>query len=1279
MENSRFLGNLPENIVYNGLLYTYNLRENAFINQFGHRIDPSAAPAFITEAKAFEQQNLAILDISSSSSDNSSSRPRPSDDVAEVKDPKAEPRAETPTTEVVVTWSIDDTQTSKTDGYVLLRSTDPKGPFTEIKTSITPETRVFIDTGLTPNTTYYYQIAATLGGKEGPLSTVVSAKTSSVTPPAVGITAPSGLTATSITQSRIDLAWVDNSTNELGFYLYESLNGSTFSIIEVLGIGATTASVKGLTQDRNYWYRVQAFATGSTSAFSNTVALRTLPTIPTAPSNLSLLVGGTSQIQVSWTDNSNNEQFFNVFRSTDGVSYPFGITLPAGSTTYLNTGLSAGTTYFYRVNAANTGGTSGFAGPVSATTLPTIPTAPSNLRFTLRSTARLDLLWDDNSSNEQGFLVQSSLNGITYSTLDTTAANTPEYSARGLNVGTTYFFRVAAFNAGGTSAFSGATSWQTLPNAPAIPSNFTATSASSSQIDLSWTDVTGENGYQLDLSTNGTNYSGLTTLGPNVVSYSHTGLNSETTYWYRISAFNIGGTSGFALANAQTAGVTLAAPTALSAYSSVPATKNFLRYTEGFTTAVSTANGGWASAIGSATTVSIDNSITTPNGTTGAALMTVNSPTVIGGIQSTITESGVTIGDYWSGSVWMRGKTATCGGINIVIRDGSGNELVLPSTLKVLSGPGTLVTSSVGETHWNGITGLSKTEWTRIAWNNLAPWGPTGLPGAYTSARVRLTVNFYSGTNPSAVTGDSIYVWGAQYERNPYPTEYLAATGGSFAERPFQGLTSQINLYWQDNSTDETGFSVERSTTLGGVYSGITALPANTTIYSDRGLSSGSTYFYRVRAFKPGATSGFAGPTSAVTYPTIPTAPSNLRFTDRSSNELMFEWNDNSSNESGFAIESSLAGITYNPLAIVGANINNYNADGLSAGTTYFFRVAAFNAGGTSSFAGPTSWITMRDLPAAPSFTSILAGSSSQINVNWTNVADENGYDLFRGTTSASLFGITTLGPDVTSFADSGLSAGTTYFYRIRGFNEGGAGSFSGITSTTTIVAPPSAPFISSITSGITSLTLGWSDVANETGYNLYRSLNGIAYSGITTLGAGSTRYIDAGLTSNTLFYYQIEAFNAGGTSPRAFTTSASTLPNTPAAPSNLRFTNITENAISIAWNDNSTNEAGFVIQGSLAGITYTQLATTGAGVTNYTSSGLSSGTTYYFRVAAFGDGATSSFAGPTFAMTLSGGTAPSAPTGFTALSATDSAVTLQWTDTSTNEDGFLIYYRGIT
>ena len=112
----------------------------------------------------------------------------------------------------------------------------------------------------------------------------------------------------------------DNSTNESGFFVYQSISdGLVYTPIFAVGAGVTSANVKPLTPDTLYYYKINAYATGSTSAFSNTISVRTLPNIPTAPSNISLLVGGTSQIRVSWTDNSTNEQFFNVQRSTDGT------------------------------------------------------------------------------------------------------------------------------------------------------------------------------------------------------------------------------------------------------------------------------------------------------------------------------------------------------------------------------------------------------------------------------------------------------------------------------------------------------------------------------------------------------------------------------------------------------------------------------------------------------------------------------------------------------------------------------------------------------------------------------------------------------------------------------------------------------------------------------------------------------------------------------------------------------------------------------------------------
>jgi len=575
MENSRFLGNLPQNIVYNGLVYTYNLRENAFINQFGHRIDPSAAPAFITEAKAFEQQNLAILDISSSSSDNGNSRGGGETELDPVTNFRAVQNPDNPTTSIILEW--DEPVSYTPDSYIIFRSTAIDGTYTEIGTVSDPEIKIFTDTGLTPDQPYFYYVKAVKGVKQSISTEVIEIATLDVEPPLIGITAPSGLTSSSVTQTQLRLSWTDNSNNELGFFVYQSTDGLAFTPVFGVGAGITTANIKPLTQDTLYYYKVNAYATGSTSAYSNLISVRTLPNIPTAPSNLSLLVGGTSQIRVSWTDNSTNEQFFNLYRSTDGVSYPFGITLPAGSTTYLNTGLSAGTTYWYRVNAANTGGTSGFAGPEFATTLPNPPTAPSNLIFTGRTSTRLSLQWNDNSTNEDGFIIQSSLAGITYTQLDTVGPNITTYNADGLSSGTTYFFRVAGYNAGGTSAFSGATSWQTLPNAPATPTFTSILAGSSSQININWTNVANETGYNLYRSLNDVSYTGITTLSANVTGFTNSGLSTGTTYFYKIEAFNAGGTSAL---SGSTSATTLAGPTggtgptAPTGFTAISATSN---------------------------------------------------------------------------------------------------------------------------------------------------------------------------------------------------------------------------------------------------------------------------------------------------------------------------------------------------------------------------------------------------------------------------------------------------------------------------------------------------------------------------------------------------------------------------------------------------------------------------------------------------------------------------------------------------------------------------------
>ena len=181
---------------------------------------------------------------------------------------------------------------------------------------------------------------------------------------------------------------------------------------------------------------------------------------PVAPSGLSAIATSESSIDLNWTDNSSDETNFVVQRSdTSGSGFSTIATLAANITSYSDTaGLSAGTTYYYRVHATNSTGSSSNSNEISATTTAaptTVPAAPSGLSATATSEINIDLSWSDNSTDESNFVVQrSATSGTGFATIDTLAANTTSYSNSGLTGSTTYYYRVYATNSVGDSGFS---------------------------------------------------------------------------------------------------------------------------------------------------------------------------------------------------------------------------------------------------------------------------------------------------------------------------------------------------------------------------------------------------------------------------------------------------------------------------------------------------------------------------------------------------------------------------------------------------------------------------------------------------------------------------------------------------------------------------------------------------------------------------------------------------------------------------------------------------------
>jgi titin len=279
----------------------------------------------------------------------------------------------------------------------------------------------------------------------------------------------------------------------------------------------------------------------------------------------------------------------------------------------------------------------------------------------------------------------------------------------------------------------------------------------------------------------------------------------------------------------------------------------------------------------------------------------------------------------------------------------------------------------------------------------------------------------------------------------------LTATAASY---------SQINLAWTDTADNETGFKIERCVGEGCIdFTQIATVGANMTSYSNTGLAASTSYSYRVRATNASGDSDYSSTTSATTYapPTPPAAPSGLTAQAVSSGQINLAWTDNSTDETGFFIERCTgAGCSnFAQIATVEANVTSYSNTGLTASTSYSYRVGATNAGGNSDYSNIASAVTQAApaLPAAPSNLAASAVSRSQINLAWTDNADnESGFYIERckGSTCTNFTRIAAVGTNVTSFADTGLSARTTYRYRVQAYNDSGNSAYSNIAKATT-------------------------------------------------------------------------------------------------------------------------------------------------------------------------------------------------------------------------------------
>lgn len=294
---------------------------------------------------------------------------------------------------------------------------------------------------------------------------------------------PSNLVATEINPYTIGLTWTDNSNDEVAFVVeQESPEASgNWMAVATTAANATAYTVTGLSGSTSYRFRLKADGYGPSSPYVVSNGITTAPPIPApaAPAEVSIDNVGEQSVDVTWIDTSTNEDDYliqvetpsgsnNWINATTTTQNP----LPAGATSATVTALAGETNYKVRVVARNLGGTASTESIQFTTLVVTLPNAPTNVVETLVTDRSVMVYWDDNSTNETGFIVQfetpigegnwTSATGAA----NPTAKNVTSFLAIALEQSTGYRFRVASTNSAGTSTFAvgaGVTTKASLP------------------------------------------------------------------------------------------------------------------------------------------------------------------------------------------------------------------------------------------------------------------------------------------------------------------------------------------------------------------------------------------------------------------------------------------------------------------------------------------------------------------------------------------------------------------------------------------------------------------------------------------------------------------------------------------------------------------------------------------------------------------------------------------------------------------------------------------------
>lgn len=1061
---------------------------------------------------------------------------------------------------IALVWTVPDDNGASISQYKVMRRTASTS-FSVLAT-IAPGTS-YTDSTAVPGTTYYYGVIAVNSGGDSPMSNVISAIIAG--PPGV----PTGFTAVG-QLGGVQLSWTapteDGGSPILGYWIYRGPSEAEINFYAWVDDGTSYFDDGGI-NGTTYYYVVMAANAVSVSPYSEVrTAMPYGP--PSQPWQLTI-TSGEDYLTLVWTTpqytGGSPITGYTVYRGSSAGTLTLYRTQGA-STTFIETNVTDGVTWYYAVTASNIHGESTMS-PVRWSKTFDVPDAPTNLVAT-RGNTEAFLNWNAPLWNGGDAVICYHIyrNGVE---IDTTTET--DYHDTGLTNGVQYTYFVTAENQRGQSDAS-TSSAVTPATTPGTVTPLDATNAGSGRIDLDW-DAPADGGSAVlyYLVYRGTGGAKTVVANITVTYFQDTGLINGQAYYYEVRAAN---DVGLGNVGAEASATPVGPPS--------PVTVSAMGY-QNYILVEWTPPADDGGAPVTEYRIYIGD---TPDNVPYA--LTVNALTL--SYQHTGLLDGVT--RYYYVLAYNDHEVS------------ESSNLVTATTWNIPSSP----------TELEAVIGDGQVH---LSWSApLFDWGAevtgyavyvNGIPQAWTNSET------LSATITGLTNGQSyLFEVTAENAVGEGPAASVSATPATVPSAPTelgaQRGNGEATLSWTapaDGGSAILYYVIYRD--------GAQVATSTEVSYTDSGLTNGVQYTYRVSAVNARGESALSS-SAFVTPATVPSAPLNIH-TVPGATSIVLSWDapssDGGSSVLHYYIYSGLSSGIYDGGDNAGLS-TEMSFEGLTPGVVYYFVVVAVNDVGESTYSVEVS--AAAGTPTAPQGFGSSPGDGL-VTLSWSapSFGGDVTYHLFRDN-------VLIWSGSGTSYSDLAVIKGVNHTYNVVSENIAGWGE-----NTTSVVAcslgTPYAPSGLSVVAGQANAQLSWSAPAwsglSVNGYLVYLStIPGTYGEGQAVVG---TSFTWTGLEPATTYYWMVCAVNALGegdaTSEEQFTTLA-----VPPGPPQTLSADASVGAVTLTWSapsyDGGAAITGYRIYIGTATGSYESSVTVGA-VTSYQWTGLPNSSTYYFVVSA--------------------------------------------------------------